>query len=176
MESRRWCSRALALVAALGLPACALWQESPPTPRWSDAGRVSPPLRENDARLVFHVPDAGETKTFLGLDRERIRIDTHQIVIVNMPAGKYDFVVTFQTTGAGVIRSVPIELGPTQTRFYRVNIPGGGAAARNITIHEVPRKEVMDVIETLNPLIRSYSSETGTFFRALAARDATFER
>ena len=180
MASRGWCSRALAAtsvaIVALGLTACGLWQESPPRPRWTDAGRVSPPLRENDARLVFHVPQAGETRTFLALEDERVRIDTHQIIIVNVPAGSYDFVITYFAEAAAIAHALPLELSPTQTRFFRVNIPGAGAAARNLEIHEVPRKAVIDVIETINPEIRSYSSETGAFFRAIAARDRAFER
>ncbi len=171
MASRRWCSSALAAAAALGLTACGLYQESPPRPRWSDAGHVSPPLRAQDARLVLHVPESGDTRTFLALDRERIRIDTHQVIIVNVPAGRYDFVISYLAESAAIAHALPVDLGPVQTRYFRINLPGAGAPARNIKIHEVPRQEVIDVIAEINPHIRSYSSETGVFYRAIGARE-----
>jgi hypothetical protein len=157
----------LALACVVGL-ACAS-RQAMLHPHWSEVQHVSPPLRDEDARLVLHVPDYEAGRVLLGLEQEPLRL-SHEVTVLHLPADKYEFALGFLGGGRSVGMSFPVELGGAATRYYRVELPIGGE--RNIRIQEHSREELVAGFVRRDPFIRSYVKVTGAFRRVFLRRES----
>lgn len=162
-------ARSLALVVlALFAMACES-RQAMLHPHWSEVRHVSPPLRAEDGRLVLHVPDFEAGRVLLGLDQDLIRL-SHEINVVHLPAGEYEFVIGILAQGRSVGMSFPVELGSAQTRYYHVELPIEGR--RNVVVTERTREELSQGFVRRNPFVRSFTKQTGAFSRAFLRRDS----
>ncbi len=160
-------SLVLACLAALSLAGCES-RQAPAHPLWSHVRQVSPPLRSEDARLVLHVPEFARGRVLIALDKDRLRL-SHEVTVVHLPAGEYEFVLGYLGAGTSVGMSFPVELAKAQTRYYHVALPAEGERA--LRIRERSRDELVAGFVRRDPFIRSYTSVTGAFRRALRRRD-----
>jgi hypothetical protein len=137
-------------------------------PHWSEMHHVSPPLRSEDGRLVLHVPDFARGRVLLGLDQDLLRL-SHEVTVLHLPAGEYDFAIGYLGGSRSVGMSFPVEFAGAQTRYYHVSLPIDGE--RHMRVSERTREELGAEFVRRDPFIRSYTTATGAFSRAFLRRE-----
>lgn len=160
---------ALLLGVALSLAVGCESRQAPAHPVWSQVWRVSPPLRPGDGRLVLHVPGFESGRVLLSLDQDPIRL-SHEVNVIHLPAGKYEFAIGVLAQGRSVGMSFPTELAGARTRYYHVALPEGDE--RRVRITERTRDELAAGFVRRDPFIRSYTKQTGAFRRAFSRRES----